>query len=143
MWQIEYPVETDLAPEEVWAALRAVETGEVPMGNGDQRHANGPFEVGTTISATPVGSPTLESTITELNPGRVLAIQTGFGDLVLLLRHVLVPIDGGGTRITRQLEITGAGSDEQVRSVGGRISEDYPQALEELMAVARSRSQEG
>jgi hypothetical protein len=136
MWQTEHTIDTDLAPEAVWAALAALETGEAPMGNGDRREANGPFEVGTTISATPVGIATLESTITELTPRRVLAVQTNFNDLVLLLRHVLIPLDGGGTRIVRQLEITGAGADEQGPRVGPRISEDYPQALEELVAVA-------
>ena len=41
MWHDEHTVETDLAPEAIWGALWALETGEVPMGNGDQREATG------------------------------------------------------------------------------------------------------
>lgn len=140
MWQTQYIAQTDLAPGKIWDALRALETGQVPMASGDLRQADGPFEVGATIVSTPVGIDPLESTITELDPDRTLAVQTTFNGLDLLLRHVLAPLGDGGTRITRQLEISGAAADEQGPVAGPRISEDYPQALHELIAVARQRA---
>jgi hypothetical protein len=136
-WQIEFTVDTDLGPTAIWGALRDIETGVVPMGSGDLRETTGPFEVGTVLRSTPVGIDTLESTITELEPGRLLAIRTNFNGLVLLLRHVLDPLDGAGTRITRRLEISGPAADRQGPVAGPRISADYPQALDELVAVAR------
>lgn len=138
MWHIDYTAETDQAPDVVWQALRALQTGQVPLSTGDRRELDGAFEVGGTVSVTPVGIDTLQSTITELDENKVLAEQTHFNGLVLLLRHTLDPV-GGGTRITRRLEITGDTADEQGPIAGPRISEDYPEALDEVIATARSR----
>jgi hypothetical protein len=138
MWQTDYTLDTDLAPDAVWRALRGLQTGQVPLSNGDRRHLNGPFAVGGTVTDSPVGVGTLESTITELTEGRLLAEQTRFGELILLLRHALTPLDGGGTRITRQLQIDGDKADIEGPVAGPRISEDYPEALEEIITLART-----
>jgi len=92
-----------------------------------------------TIAVTPVGLDTLHSTITELVVNQVLAEQTSFNGLVLLLRHTLHPLSGGGTHITRQLEIRGDNADHEGPIVGPRISADYPAALDEVVAAARMR----
>jgi hypothetical protein len=139
MWQTAYTLDTDLAPAAIWGALRALQTGAVPLRSGDRRELTGPFAVHGTIAVTPVGLGTLQSTITELVANQVLAEQTNFNDLVLLLRHTLRPLSGGGTRITRQLEISGDNADREGPIVGPRISEDYPAALDELVASARTR----
>lgn len=81
---------------------------------------------------------TLESTITELTDGQLLAEQTRFGELILLLRHTLNPLDGGGTHITRQLQIDGDKADIEGPAAGPRISEDYPEALQEIITLART-----
>lgn len=140
MWHIEYAAQTDQSPKAVWQALLALESGEVPLGTGDRRELGGPFAVGNTILVTPVGIATLTSTITELVEEKVLAEQTQFDGLVLLLRHTLEPMDGTGTRITRRLEITGDTTGQQGPIAGPRISEDYPEALAEIIATARSRT---
>lgn len=59
---------------------------------------------------------------------------------MLLLRHTVEPVDGRGTLITRHLEITGPTADQQGLVAGPRISEDYPEALEEILATARART---
>jgi len=59
MWQTAYTVDTDLAPEAIWGALRALQTGAVQLSSGDRRALNGPFEMHSTISVTPVGLNTL------------------------------------------------------------------------------------
>ena len=139
MWQTEYTVDTDLAPEAIWEALRALQTGAVQLSSGDRRELNGPFEAHSTIAVTPVGLGALQSTITELVANQVLAEQTNFNGLILLLRHTLRPLSDGGTHITRRLEISGDNADREGPIVGPRISEDYPEALDELIAVARTR----
>ncbi|HEY0938008.1 MAG TPA: SRPBCC family protein [Trebonia sp.] len=138
MWQTEYTLDTDVAPDAVWRALRALQTGEVPLSSDDKRHLNGQFAVGGTVTVSAVGVGTLESTITELTEGRLLAEQTRFGELILLLRHTLRPLAGGGTRVTRQLQIDGAQADTDGPVAGPRISEDYPEALQEIITVART-----
>ncbi|HEY0718369.1 MAG TPA: polyketide cyclase [Streptosporangiaceae bacterium] len=138
MWQTDYTLGTDLAPDAVWRALRALQTGQVPLSSGDRRHLTGQFAIGGTVAVTPVGLDTLESTITELTEGQLLAEQTRFGDLILVLRHTLYPLDGGGTRITREIQIDGDKADVEGPIVGPRISEDYPEALQEIVTVART-----
>ena len=138
MWQTDYSLDTDLAPGAVWGAVRALQTGQVPLASGDRRRLTGPFAVGGTVAVTPVGLGTLESTITELSEGHLLAEQTRFGELILLLRHTLNPLASGGTRITRQIQIDGGQADIEGPVVGPRISEDYPEALQEIVAVART-----
>ena len=137
MWETDFTADTDLPPDAVWHALRALQTGEVPLANGDRRCLTSPFAVGGTVVVTPVGLNDLQSTITELAEGRVLGEQTRFGELNLVLRHTLHPLADGGTRITRQIQIEGEKSDTEGPIVGPRISEDYPEALQEIIALAR------
>ncbi|MDQ2811081.1 MAG: polyketide cyclase [Actinomycetota bacterium] len=138
MWETDYTRDTDRAPDTVWRALRALQTGQVPLSNGDRRHLTGQFAVGGTVTVSAAGVGTLESTITELTEGQLLAEQTRFGELILLLRHTLHPLDGGGTRITRQLQINGDKADIEGPVAGPRISEDYPEALQEIIALAHT-----
>ena len=137
MWHTEHEIDTDSAPATVWAALRDLETGVTPLASGDRRALDGDFEVQGTITATPVGLQPLTSTIVELVPGEVLATRTVFDRLVLLLRHTVQARDGSGTRIVRRLEIDGDSADDRGPVVGPRISEDYPEALEEIVRTAR------
>jgi hypothetical protein len=135
MWHTEHTIDTELAAHAVWQALIAIESGTVPMASGDLRSLNGNFELGATITSTPVGIDPVQSTITEMVQDQVLAVQTNFGSLVLLLRHTLEPV-GESTRVTRRLEVSGP--DEQVAVAGPRISEDYDEALSEIVAVAEN-----
>lgn len=137
MWNIEYTATTELSPESVWRAVVALQTGEEDLGTDDVRRITGPFQVGGTILVTPAGLGEVTSTITELIPGELLAEQTPFNGLTLLLRHVLKPQAGGGTLISRQLEITGNNADDRANVAGPRISEEYPQDLEAIISTAR------
>jgi len=103
------------------------------------RAQNGPFEAHSTIAVTPVGLDTLQSTITELVANQVLAEQTSFNGLVLLLRHTLRPLSGGGTRITRQLEISGDSScpDQVLRVEAGPYGPAFVVLLPEMLWLQR------
>lgn len=140
MRQTEYTADTTLAPDAVWGALVDLETGAVPMANGDGRSLDGPFAVGGTIIATPVGLGPLQSTIIQLVPNEALATQTNFNGLVLTLQQTLHRTSDGGTHITRQLQISGDNADEQGPVAGPRISEDYPDALAEILATAQNHT---
>lgn len=140
MWQTEFTTETPLPPTTVWGALVDLETGVIPMASGDGRELEGPFVSGGTIIATPTGIGPLTSLILEVAPEQTLATQTNFNGLILTLRHTLQPTTGGGTHLTRQLQITGEGADEQGAVAGPRISEDYPEALAEILATAQKRA---
>jgi hypothetical protein len=81
----------------------------------------------------------MESTIIELEPGRVYADQTRFGDLLLTFRHTLSSVTAGGTQVTHTLEITGAGADQVGPELGPQISADFPVAMAELLSAATRR----
>jgi hypothetical protein len=135
MWTNDFTATTPASPERVWAALEALHSG-TPLGqNSDSFELHGPFAVGTTLTVTPQGQEPMESTIVELEPGRVYADQTRFGDLVLTFRHRLTPL-AGGTRVTHTLEITGEGAQEVGPELGPQISGDFPDAMAELLAAA-------
>ena len=140
LWQNEFTTETPLAPSTVWAVLVDLETGVIPLASGDGRALDGPFVVGGTITATPAGLSPLRSVILELHPEQAFATRTSFNGLVLTLRHTLQPTPGGGTHLTRQLQITGEDAEDQGHVAGPRISEDYPDALAEIITTAQNRA---
>ena len=135
MWTTDLTATTTASAEQVWVALQALHSG-TPLGpNSDSFVLQGPFAVGTKITVTPQGQEAMESTIIELEPGRLYADQTQFGDLSLTFRHRLIPI-AGGTQVTHTLVITGAGADQVGPELGPQISGDFPDAMSELLAAA-------
>jgi hypothetical protein len=140
MWHIEFPIDSELEPEAVWDALVALETGAVPKANGDRHQLDGALELGGIITSSSEGIPPVKSTIVELVENHKLAIETDFKGLILLLRHTVRPLDGGGTRLIRRLEITGSSADDQAAIAGPRISDDYAEAVAEVIEIARSRA---
>lgn len=136
MWTTSFEAVTTASTDAVWGALKALHSG-TPLGAGsDSFELHGPFEVGTKVTVTPQGQDPMESTIVELQPGRVYADQTVFGDLTLTFRHRLSPLESGGTTVVHILEITGESADEVGPQVGPQISDDFPTAMAELLAAA-------
>jgi hypothetical protein len=138
MWSTEYSTETDLSPEAIWASMRALRTGAIPSANGDRFELQGPFAPGSIILSTPEGlGVTLESRITEAVENETYADETQFNDLILENRYHLTRSDRKGTRVTRGLIITGPGAADTGPTAGPRIAQDYPEAMDELIDVAR------
>ena len=48
------------------------------------------------------------------------------------------PLEGGGTKVTHRLEITGPAADQVGPELGPAITEDFPEALDALLARATS-----
>jgi len=133
-WSTEYSTETDMAPDAIWASIRALRTGAIPSANGDRFELNGPFAAGSVILASPEGlGLTLEARIIELAENRTYAEETAFSGLTLQHHYRISHPDGTGTRITHDLVVTGPGASE----AGPRIAADYPEAMAEVIDVAR------
>ena len=136
MWTTNYRRTTTAAPEAVWAALRKLHSG-TPIGpNSDAFELHGPFAVGTTLTITPQGQDSMQSTIVELDPHRIYADRTVFGELELTFRHDLSLTADGGTEVTHTLVINGPDADEVGPQLGPQISGDFPEAMSELLAAA-------
>jgi hypothetical protein len=141
MWTTDFRATTPAEPAAVWAALEALHSG-TPLGpNSDAFELHGPFAVGTTVTVTPQGQEAMQSVITELEPERVYADQTAFGELVLTFRHELTATDDGGTEVAHTLVIDGSGADEVGPELGPQISGDFPLAMDELFAAAEARAE--
>ncbi|WP_431218430.1 polyketide cyclase [Leifsonia xyli] len=112
-----------------------------PLGPASDRfELHGPFAVGTQVTVTPQGQEAMTSTIVELDPDRLYADRTDFGDLALTFRHTLVPAAEGGTEVTHTLEIDGEGADAIGPELGPQIAGDFPVAMDELLRAAERRT---
>ncbi|TAL43528.1 MAG: polyketide cyclase [Salinibacterium sp.] len=135
MWAHDYTATTDLSPEQVWAALRALHTGELTYDGADTFELHGPFAVGTELDVTPVGQGTFRSTIVELVENERYADRTEYNGLTLLFRHTLEALDGG-TRVTHRLEISGDAADAVGPELGPQISGDFDESMAALFEQA-------
>ncbi|RKR73421.1 SRPBCC family protein [Frondihabitans australicus] len=136
MWTTSHTGTTTASPAAVWAMIEALHSGTKIGPESDTFELHGPFAVGTTLTVTPQGQDPMESTITHVEPERVYADVTVYGDITLAFRHDLAPLPGGGTTVTHTLVIDGAGSDSVAPELGPQISADFPAALAELFAAA-------
>jgi len=137
IWSTEYATRADVAPEAIWAVLRAWYTGTAPAPGGDRFELHGPFAVGSVLSVTPQGQGTLESTIVELAENQAFGNETSFSGLTLFSRYTLRPLAGGGAQVTRSLAISGPRAAEAGPDLGPKISGDFPAEMDELIAAAR------
>lgn len=139
MWTTEHAATTDVPAAAVWTALRDLHHGTALGEHSDHFELQGPFAVGTEVLVTPRGQETMRSVITDLEEGRTYADATTFGDLTLEFRHTLTPLPDGGTRVAHRLTVRGEGADEAGPELGPQISADFPDAMAELIAAARTR----
>ncbi len=138
MWQTRYDAHSTASASQVWQVLRQEHTGAINLG-GDVFELHGPWAIGSTLSVTPAGQPTMTSVITELVEGERYADRTRFGDLELTFRFVLTA-EQGGTLVSHELVIDGPGADQLGPELGPQISADFPEAMAALLHAAEQTS---
>ncbi len=140
-WSNDHTVETSVAPEDIWATLRDLYTGTKLSDRGDTIEIHGPFAVGTALSVTPQGAEiVIRCRIIELVDGEVYAYRSAFNGLIITSHHALTRLANGGTGITHHSEIAGPRAETVGPEIGPRITEDHPEAMDDLIAAARSRA---
>ena len=142
MWSHEYTAISSLPAAAIWSALKALHEGRLSYEGADTFVLHGPFAKGTQVSVTPVGQDTFESTIVDLVENVTYADETAFGDVTLLFRHTLVPVEGG-TQVTHRLDISGPSADEVGPELGLQISGDFDTSMASLFEQARLLGQAG
>ena len=141
IWSADHVVETNATPQQIWAALRALYTGTKLSEHSDTIELHGPFTAGSTLSVTPNGADfVIHCAITEMITDVVYAYRSELNDLLLTSRHLLIRLPNGGTRITHYQEITGPTATIAAAQLGPRITQDTPQAMNDLIAAASSRT---
>ncbi|MGI8440745.1 MAG: SRPBCC family protein [Thermoleophilaceae bacterium] len=132
MWQFEHSIETRASAEAVWRLYRDVSTWPSWDEGIEAVELHGPFEPGAEGVLTPVGQEPLPFRVVEATPGRGFADETAAPGVVLRFIHRLLPLDGGGTRITHRVEIDGAAAEEVGAQAGPQITAGIPDTMESL-----------
>jgi uncharacterized protein YndB with AHSA1/START domain len=138
MWVHEHTAESAASPQAVWRVLRDLDRWGTWDTSLEWVRLHGPFQVGSEVTMKPIGQDPITSVIVEAAENRVYADETAFGGVTLRFSHTLEPLDGGGTRVTHRLEITGPEADQVGPELGPAITEDFPQAMAALLARAGS-----
>ena len=138
MWVHEHTAETAASPEAVWRVLRDLDQWASWDTSMEWVRLQGSFQVGSQVTMKPKGQDPITSVIVEATENRVYADQTDMGEVTLRFSHTLQPLAGGGTRVIHRLEITGPAADEAGPELGPAITEDFPQAMDALLARTAS-----
>jgi uncharacterized protein YndB with AHSA1/START domain len=138
MWVHEHTAETATSPEAVWQVLRDLDQWGAWDTSLEWVRLKGPFQVGSQVTMKPNGQDPITSVIVQATENSVYADQTTMGEVTLRFSHTLEPLEGGGTKVTHRLEITGPAADQVGPQLGPAITEDFPQAMDALLARAAS-----
>jgi uncharacterized protein YndB with AHSA1/START domain len=138
MWAHEHTGETAASPEAVWRVLRDLDDWASWDTSMEWVRLQGPFRVGSEVVMKPEGQDPITSVIVEATENRVYADETDLGEVTLRFSHTLDPLASGGTVVTHRLEITGPAADTVGPDLGPAITEDFPEAMEALLARAES-----
>jgi len=137
MWTNEYTAISPLSARPIWEAFKALHEGRLSYEGSDIFVLHGPFAKSTRVSVTPAGQETFESVIVDLVDNVTYADETSFGDLKLLFRHTLKPVDGG-TQVTHRLEISGPSAGDVGPELGPQISGDFDTSMARLFECAKA-----
>lgn len=138
MWVHEHAGETTAGPEAVWRVLRNLDRWPSWDTSMEWVRLQGSFGVGAQVVMKPKGQDPITSVIVEAVENTVYADETNLGDVTLRFSHTLEPLAAGGTRVVHRLEITGIGADQVAPELGPAITEDFPEAMDALLARAAS-----
>jgi hypothetical protein len=138
MWAREHTAETVTSPQAIWQVLRDLDQWATWDTSMEWVRLQGPFRVGSRVTMKPIGQDPITSVIVEASENQLYADQTDLGEVTLRFSHTLQPLEGGGTRVIHRLEITGPAADQVGPELGPAITEDFPEAMEALLARAAS-----
>lgn len=137
MWVHEHNAKTDLEPRDIWLVLADLNRWTEWDTSMEWVRLDGSFEVGGKVEMKPIGQEPITSTITDIVENEKYADECQFNGLTLRFSHVLHPLGAGGTQVVHRLEIDGPGVDEIGPQIGPQITEDFPDAMDALLAHAR------
>jgi uncharacterized protein YndB with AHSA1/START domain len=140
MWEHQHTVETAASPEAIWQVLSDLDQWATWDTSMEWVRLQGSFQVGSQVVMKPKGQDSITSVIVEASENRLYADQTDLGEVTLRFSHTLEPLAGGGTRVIHRLEITGPAADQVGPELGPAITEDFPEAMDALLARAASAS---
>jgi uncharacterized protein YndB with AHSA1/START domain len=138
MWTHEHTAETAASPEAVWQVLRDLDQWATWDTSMEWVRLQGPFQAGSKVVMKPKGQDPITSVIVEAIENQRYADETSMGGVTLRFSHTLQLLEGGGTRVIHRLEVSGPAADQVGPELGPAITEDFPEAMDALLARAAS-----
>jgi polyketide cyclase/dehydrase/lipid transport protein len=133
-----HTVEADVTPEAIWALYEDVSTWPSWDAQAEKITRAGPFAAGTTGTMKFIGQEPLAYRLAKVDPMREFVDETPVGEFVVRISHLLTPLSDKRLRIDYSAKIDGP--EDQVQQVGPMITEDFPQTMASLVALAQERS---
>jgi hypothetical protein len=132
MWTHEESIETTAAPARVWALFADVARWKDWNAGIESIELHGPFVTGASFTMRPPGQDALSSTLIEVKANESFIDETVVDETRVLVRHKLVPLPSGRTRIIYSTEISGPDAAE----IGPMVTNDFPDVLAALKKLA-------
>jgi uncharacterized protein YndB with AHSA1/START domain len=136
MWEYEHSIEADVTPQSVWQLYTDSTTWPEWDYGIELVELDGPFADGSTGRITPRGRDTIPFTVVDVTENVSFTDETAFDGIVLRFIHRLAEVDGGRTRITHRVEISGPASDAVGPQIGPSITGDIPVTVANLAEIA-------
>ena len=143
MWESEYSVQAEVAPESVWQVWADFENAASWNEGIESIESSGPFASGTEYSMKPVGRDPVVMHLADVTENVSFAEVAEAHGLTIRVIHRLERLDGQRTRIVYRTEITGQGADELGPHLGPGITAAFPDAVAKLAELARHREPGG
>lgn len=137
MWSREYSAEADVSPAAIWRAWADVEHWGDWNSDIESIEIDGPFAVGSTIAMTPRGAEPVALRIAEAEPEVLFVDEAEVGEAVVRTTHRIERLAGNRIRVVYHTEITGPAADEVGPEIGPAITDDFPETIAALIALAR------
>jgi uncharacterized protein YndB with AHSA1/START domain len=135
MWTHEETVETSAPPARVWELFADIARWKDWNAGIETIDIQGPFAVGTPFTTQTPGQDAFTSTLVEVTPNASFSDETAVDETRVVVRHQLVPLASGGTKIVYSTEITGPGAD----AIGPMVTSDFPDVLAALKRLAEQQ----
>jgi uncharacterized protein YndB with AHSA1/START domain len=134
MWEFEHSVEAPVARERVWALWTDVSSW--PSWNPGVGYAelDGPLIEGATGTVHAAGGPTSTLTVLAIEPGRRFVTEASERLVRLRFEHEFTDMEDGQLRITHRVRMTGPATPVLRHTIGTRLEQSIPAALEALVA---------
>ncbi|HEV3157934.1 MAG TPA: SRPBCC family protein [Candidatus Baltobacteraceae bacterium] len=136
MWYYEHSIETDAAPEAIYALYSDCRTWTSWDEGIQDLSLDGPFAAGTRGTITPTGQEALPFIIIETQPNVGFVDETEVSGLTIRFTHHLAKLENGKTRVTQTVSITGPGADVMGPKIGPMITNDMPKSMASLAQYA-------
>jgi hypothetical protein len=139
VWESEYGVQAQVAPESVWRVWADFENAASWNEGIESIELRGPFASGSEFSMKPVGRESIVMRLAEVAENVSFAEVAEAHGLTIRVIHRVERLDGQRTRITYRTEITGEGADELGPQLGPGVTAAFPDAVAKLVELARRR----